>query len=604
MRSRIGAEVEAQPLRWQTLRALIPYLLEFRGRVVGAMLLLVLAKLASVGLPFVLKHLVDALDRSLQPSALLVLPLGLLLAYGSVRFATVLFAELRDMLFGRVTERAMRRVGLRVFDHLHRLDVDFHLNRNTGGLFRDIERGVSGIGFLLRFMVFNILPTLLEIALVVFLLLRQYSGWFAVITVLSIVAYVWFSVVVTEWRTGFVRAANEADSQSNTRALDSLLNYETVRYFTNEAFESRVYDRELEAWETARARNRRSLFALNVGQSLIVAVGMAAMMILAAHEVVGERMTLGDFVLINAFMMQLFIPLNFLGFVYREMKGSLVSIERLFGLLEHQSRVKEAPDAHSLRVETGSIRFEAVSFAYREDRPLLRQISFTVGAGEKVAIVGPSGSGKSTLVKLLLRFYDPTHGRILFDGQPLQGLTLESLRRAIGVVPQDTVLFNTSILENVRYGKVDASDAEVWEALRLASLENFVRQLPEGVHTLVGERGLKLSGGEKQRVAIARAILKRPPVLVFDEATSSLDSLSEGAILEAIRAVSRHHTSLVIAHRLSTVVDADRILVLEDGRFIEQGRHGELLAAGGTYYRLWQTQQREAAVGEANTSPG
>ncbi len=604
MRSRIGAEVEAQPLRWQTLRALIPYLLEFRGRVVGAMLLLVLAKLASVGLPFVLKHLVDALDRSLQPSALLVLPLGLLLAYGSVRFATVLFAELRDMLFGRVTERAMRRVGLRVFDHLHRLDVDFHLNRNTGGLFRDIERGVSGIGFLLRFMVFNILPTLLEIALVVFLLLRQYSGWFAVITVLSIVAYVWFSVVVTEWRTGFVRAANEADSQSNTRALDSLLNYETVRYFTNEAFESRVYDRELEAWETARARNRRSLFALNVGQSLIVAVGMAAMMILAAHEVVGERMTLGDFVLINAFMMQLFIPLNFLGFVYREMKGSLVSIERLFGLLEHQSRVKEAPDAHSLRVETGSIRFEAVSFAYREDRPLLRQISFTVGAGEKVAIVGPSGSGKSTLVKLLLRFYDPTHGRILFDGQPLQGLTLESLRRAIGVVPQDTVLFNTSILENVRYGKVDASDAEVWEALRLASLENFVRQLPEGVHTLVGERGLKLSGGEKQRVAIGRAILKRPPVLVFDEANSSLDSLSEGAILEAIRAVSRHHTSLVIAHRLSTVVDADRILVLEDGRFIEQGRHGELLAAGGTYYRLWQTQQREAAVGEANTSPG
>jgi ABC-type transport system involved in Fe-S cluster assembly fused permease/ATPase subunit len=410
------------------------------------------------------------------------------------------------------------------------------------------------------------------------------------------VVYVWFSIAATEWRTVFVREANQADSNSNTRAMDSLLNYETVKYFTSEQVESRAYDHELEMWENARRKNRLSLFALNAGQALIVALGMTAMMILAGQQVVDGHMTLGDFVLINAFMMQLFIPLNFLGFIYREMKGSMVNIERLFGLLEQQPQVKESPAARPLATAGGAIRFEQVEFAYHANRPLLKGVSFEVKAGEKVAVVGPSGSGKSTLVKLLFRFYDPQQGRILLDGQPLTELTFASLRGALGIVPQDTVLFNTSILENVRYGKADASDEEVRAALKMANLETFISQLPEGEHTLVGERGLKLSGGEKQRVAIARAVLKRPLVLVFDEATSSLDSLSEGAILEAIRAVSRYHTSLVIAHRLSTVVDADRILVLQNGELTEQGRHDELLARKGTYYRMWQTQQKEAVT--------
>lgn len=593
MRPQTRYDVDAEPLRWHTLKRLVPYILEFKGRVMLAMAFLILAKVASVGLPFVLKYLVDSLDRSLPDSTVLVLPLGLLLAYGVVRFSTVLFAEIRDTLFGRVTERAMRRVGLKVFDHLHRLDIDFHLNRNTGGLFRDIERGVSGISFLMRFMIFNILPTLLEISLVIFVLLKQYSSWFAVITLLSIVAYIWYSVAATEWRTAFVREANKADSQSNTRALDSLLNYETVKYFTNEQVESLAYDRELASWESAKRKNRLSLFALNGGQALIVAIGMTAMMIVAGQKVVAGEMTLGDFVLINAFMMQIFIPLNFLGFIYREMKGSMVNIERLFGLLDQKSTVQERPQAHTLKVSGGSVRFENVAFAYNEKRPLLRGISFNVKAGEKVAFVGPSGAGKSTTVKLLFRFYDPTQGRILIDDQPISELTFQSLRQAIGIVPQDTVLFNTSILENVRYGRVDASDEEVRNALKMANLDSFIQKLPQGEQTLVGERGLKLSGGEKQRVAIARAVLKNPPILVFDEATSSLDSLSEGAILEAIRKVSRHHTSLVIAHRLSTVVDADRILVLDDGQITEQGTHDELLASKGTYYQMWQTQKKE-----------
>jgi ATP-binding cassette subfamily B protein len=568
--------------------------MEYRGRVMLAMGFLILAKIASVGLPFVLKHLVDALDRNLHEAQLIILPIGLLLAYGIVRFSTVLFAEIRDTLFGRVTERAMRRVGLKVFDHLHSLDIDFHLNRNTGGLFRDIERGVSGINFLMRFMVFNILPTLLEIGLVIFLLLQQYSGWFAFITLVSIVIYVLFSVMATEWRTSFVREANKADSQSNTRALDSLLNYETVKYFTNEQVESRAYDHELESWESAKRKNRLSLFVLNAGQALIVATGMTAMMIVAGQQVVAGVMTLGDFVLINAFMMQIFLPLNFLGFIYREMKGSMANIERLFGLLDQQSTLQERPDAKVLQIKEGAMRFENVSFAYAHDRPLLQAVSFCVNAGEKVAIVGPSGAGKSTTVKLLFRFYDPFQGRILIDDQPINELTLQSLRQAIGIVPQDTVLFNTSILENVRYGRMDASDDEVREALNMANLTRFISKLPEKEHSLVGERGLKLSGGEKQRVAIARAVLKNPPIMVFDEATSSLDSLSESAILEAIRTVSRRHTSLVIAHRLSTVVDADRILVLDDGQLQEQGTHEQLLSARGIYYRMWQTQQKEA----------
>lgn len=604
MRPQTRYDVDAPPLRWQTLTRLIPYMLEFRGRMIWAMIFLLLAKLASVGLPFVLKHLVDGLDRSVVESPLLTLPLGLLLAYGAVRFGTVLFAEVRDTLFGRVTERAMRRVGLKVFEHLHRLDLDFHLNRNTGGLFRDIERGVSGVSFLMRFMVFNILPTLLEIALVIFLLLREYSGWFALITTVSIAAYVWFSIAATEWRTEFVREANQADSSSNTRALDSLLNYETVKVFGNEGYESSAYDQELEKWETARRKNRLSLFVLNAGQALIVALGMTAMMVLAGMQVVDERMTLGDFVLINAFMMQLFIPLNFLGFVYREMKGSMVNIERMFALMDQQAAITDPPNAPARTLPGQDIRFDEVSFAYRPERPLLKAVSFSIKAGEKVAVVGPSGSGKSTLVKLLFRFYDPQQGEITFDGHPLTSLRLQDLRRAISVVPQDTVLFNTSILENVRYGRVEASNEAVREALRMANLETFIEKLPEGENTLVGERGLKLSGGEKQRVAIARAILKGAPIMVFDEATSSLDSLSEGAILEAIRRVSQQHTSLVIAHRLSTIVDADRILVLKDGELVEQGRHADLLKVQGTYYDLWQTQQKEAQKAQSGGEIG
>ncbi|MFC6671749.1 ABCB family ABC transporter ATP-binding protein/permease [Marinobacterium aestuariivivens] len=579
----------------QTLKSLVPYLLEYRLRIALALGCLVAAKLASVGMPFILKHIVDALDSS--QGAAMALPLGLLLAYGSVRFANVLFGEIRDTIFGRVTERAMRRIGLTVFRHLHALELDFHLNRSTGGLSRDIERGVSGISFLMRFMVFNIVPTLFEIALVVGLLLANYSAWFALITLLAVVLYVAYSVVATDWRTGYVRAANKADSESNSRAVDSLLNYETVKYFTNERYEAERYDEDLASWEQARRKNRLTLFALNGGQALIIALAMTAMMVLAGRNVVAGTMTLGDFVLINAFMMQLFMPLNFLGFVYREMKGSLANIERMFALLRRAPAVRDAADARPLQVGTGSIEFRDVCFGYGPERRILDHLSFQVRPRQKVAVVGASGSGKSTLVKLLFRFYDVDGGAVLIDGQDIRGLTQDSLRRAIGIVPQDTVLFNASIYDNIRYGRIDATPEAVQEAIRLAHLDDFIARLPDGHHTLVGERGLKLSGGEKQRVAIARTILKRPPILVFDEATSSLDSRSERSILQAIREVSRGQTSLVIAHRLSTVVDADHILVLQDGRLVEQGSHRQLLEQNGTYAHLWriQQQQRDAA---------
>jgi ABC-type transport system involved in Fe-S cluster assembly fused permease/ATPase subunit len=575
-----------------TLKSLLPYLREYRPRVLLALLCLAAGKGATVGVPILLKHVVDNLETlKAQPQAL-TLPLGLLLAYGAARFATTLFAELRDTVFGRVSERAMRRIGLTVFRHLHALELDFHLNRNTGGLSRDIERGVSGVGFILRFMVFNIIPTLLEIALVLGILLYQFSPWFAVITAAAIVLYIAFSFFATDWRTGFVREANRADSRSNTRAVDSLLNYETVKYFTNEEFEARAYDQDLAGWEQARRKNRLSLFVLNGGQSLIIAAAMTAMMVLAARNVMAGAMTLGDFVMINAFMMQLFIPLGALGFVYREMKGSLANIEQLFRLLDQNPRVRDADKATELTVRQGEIRFENVAFNYG-DRPVLDNVSFTVAPQQKVAVVGPSGAGKSTLVKLLFRFYDTNAGRILVDGQPVDRVTQHSLRAAIGIVPQDTVLFNTTLFENVRYGRIDASREEVLQAIRLAHLDDFVARLPEGVDTLVGERGLKLSGGEKQRVAIARTILKRPPIMVFDEATSSLDSASEQGILRALREISANHTSLVIAHRLSTVVDADRILVMDQGCIVEQGDHQQLLAADGLYARLWRLQQRE-----------
>lgn len=586
-------EVSLKQLDWSVLGRLLPYLLEFRLRLVLAVVCLIVAKLASVGLPFVLKHLVDALNQEGQPAALLAVPLGLLLAYGGVRLTSVIIDELRDTLFGRVTERAMRRAGLAVFRHLHALDLNFHLNRRTGGLSRDIERGTNAINFLLRFMVFNIVPTFLEIALVVGILSWNYGIGYALIVGVAVGVYVAYSVSATEWRTRFVREMNQAESLSSSRAVDSLLNYETVKYFTNEQFEAEHYDRELANWELARRNNRLSMFALNGGQALVISLSMTAAMIMAAYDVHAGAMTIGDFVLINAFMMQIFMPLNFLGFVYREIKSSLANIESLFGLLDQQPAVSDDAEAQILRVSGGEIEFRAVDFHYQSERPILQQVSFVVPAGHKVAVVGASGAGKSTLLKLLFRFYDVSGGQILVDGQDIRSVTQDSLRRAIGVVPQDTVLFNTSILENIRYGRVDASDEEVMAAIRLAHLQDFVSRLPQGTATVVGERGLKLSGGEKQRVAIARAILKQPPVMVFDEATSSLDSQSEKVILEAMADVSRQQTSVVVAHRLSTIVDADSIVVLDHGRVVEQGTHAELLSRDGAYAHLWRLQQRQ-----------
>lgn len=583
---------EQDSYNWRVITHLWPFLRESRRRVLLALLCLLLAKGAVILIPFLLKHLVDSLDTS-GPGLSLYALAGLVLAYGGARFSNVFFGELRDTIFGRVTERAMRRVGLQVFRHVHALDLDFHLNRRTGGLAREIERGTTGISFLMRFFVFNIAPTLFEIAVVAVILLTGYGLSFAAITLLSVFVYALFSLRATEWRTQFVREMNEADSASNTRAVDSLMNFETVKYFTNEEFEANRYDEELARWELARRRNRLSLFGLNGGQALIIALAQTAMIGLAAAGVRDGEMTLGDFILINQFMIQLFLPLGFLGFVFREIKGSLANIEKMFELLAVKPVVVDAPGAPELSVAQGEIRFEGVSFAYTAERPILRGVSFTVAPGEKVAVVGPSGAGKSTLVKLLFRFYDPSAGHVAIDGQDIRSVTQASLRRAIGIVPQDTVLFNDSLFENVRYGKPDASDEDVEAAIRLAHLDHFVDSLPEGRDTLVGERGLKLSGGEKQRVAIARTLLKRPPILVFDEATSSLDSKSERAILAALQEISADHTSLVIAHRLSTIIDADRILVLQDGQVVEQGRHRELLEHNGHYAELWQAQQKQ-----------
>lgn len=586
---------ENQDVSWATLRDLVPYLMAFRSRIGLALMCLVAAKVASVGLPFILKNIVDQLDKNDQP-AILILPVALLIAYGVLRFANVLFGELRDTIFGRVTERAMRQVGLTVFQHLHALDLEFHLNRRTGGLSRDIERGTTGINFLLRFMVFNIVPTFIEIGLVIGLLGWQYSMWFAVIVFVAVVCYVAFSVFATEWRTNYIRRANEAESRSSTRAVDSLLNFETVKYFGNENYEANRYDDELVDWELARRQNRLSLFALNAGQALIIAAAMTTAMVLAANEVVTKNMTLGDFVLINAFMLQIFMPLNFLGFVYREMKGSMANIEAMFALLRQKATITDIENAPQLQLTEGRIEVESLSFRYQSERPILNNISFKVAAKQKVAIVGSSGAGKSTLLKLLFRFYDASEGRILIDGQDIKTVDQSSLRRALGIVPQDTVLFNQSILENIRYGRIDASDEDVFKAIRMAHLSDFIARLPKGVDTMVGERGLKLSGGEKQRVAIARALLKQSPIMIFDEATSSLDSASERLILEAIRDIAREHTMLVIAHRLSTIVDADHILVLEHGEIVEQGTHASLLDHNGQYAHLWSLQQRERAL--------
>ena len=592
MRSSDYAADAEKKINWKVFQIVWPYLLEYRSRIIIALAFLVLSKGASISGPFLLKNIVETLgDRGV--SGLVMVPVALVIAYGFARFSMIMLGEIRDTIFGRVTERAMSKIGLLVFKHVHSLDLDFHLNRRTGGLSRDIERGINGISFLMRFFIFNIAPTLLEIALVIGILLFNYGVAFALITLTAVVLYIFFSTITTDWRTAFVREAARADSAASTISIDSLLNYETVKYFTNEEYEANRYDKSLHQWEKAKRKNRLSLLGLNAGQGLIISIAMTSMMWLAAQRVAQGSMTLGDFVLINAFMMQLFIPLNFLGFVYREIKGSMANIENMFALLDLKSGVKDSANAAELAVTKGAIHFNRVSFHYREDRAIIRDLSFTIEAGEKVAIVGASGAGKSTLVKLLFRFYDPNSGSIVIDGQDISQVSQLSLRKVIGIVPQDTVLFNQSIFENIRYGDPEASDENVLQAIRLAHLEDFIAQLPEGSGTVVGERGLKLSGGEKQRVAIARTILKRPPILVFDEATSSLDSQSERSILSALKEISQGHTSMVIAHRLSTVIDADRIIVMDQGAMVEQGSHRKLLAQRGLYFDLWNAQLRE-----------
>ena len=591
-RSRFANSTDA-PIRWDVFKQLWPYLMEFRQRVILAILCLIGAKLASIGLPYVLKYAVDSLNQENKTALVLAVPLSLVIAYGVLRLLNVLLGEVRDTLFGRVTERAMRRLGLTVFRHLHQLDLGFHLSRQTGGLSRDIERGTSGISFLMRFMIFNIGPTLFEIAVVVVLMLTQYGPSFALIILLSVIIYVAFTMKATHWRTRYVTMMNQADSTTNSRAVDSLLNFETVKYFNNENFEANRYDMDLADWEHARRKNRLSLFALNGGQALIIAVAMTSMMGNAALGVARGDMTIGDFVLINAFTMQIFMPLNFLGFVYREIRGSLANIDNLFQLLDKKPKVSDKENASRLAVTNAVIQFDNVHFHYDPKRPILKGVTFAVQPGQKVAIVGESGAGKSTLMKLLFRFYDPDSGTVCIDGQNINAVTQDSLRKHIGIVPQDTVLFNDTLIENIRYGRPDATDEEVDQVIQLSHLSHFIDSLPDGLQTQVGERGLKLSGGEKQRVAIARALLKGPEILVFDEATSSLDSQSEQAILQALREAAKNHTSLVIAHRLSTVIDADAILVMHQGEIVESGSHTELLNAGGRYASLWYAQQKQ-----------
>ena len=585
---------------WRTIRTLLPYLWEYKARVLAALACLVLAKVANVGVPVLLKRIVDSLDSQMAP---LVVPLALLVAYGVLRLSTTLFTELREFLFAKVTQRATRKIALQVFRHLHALSLRFHLQRHTGGLTRDVERGQRGISTLIQFTLFSILPTLVEIALVSAILIARYDWTFMAITAGALVAYIAFTVLITEWRTHFRRTMNELDSKANTRAIDSLLNYETVKYFGNEEWEARRYDESLQRWETAAVKSQTSLSMLNVGQSAIIAVAVSLIMWRATVGVVDGTMTIGDLVLVNAFMIQLYIPLNFLGVIYREIKQALADMERLFALIEENAEIRDKPGAPALAIRGAEVRFEHVYFSYEANRQILFDVSFTIPAGRTVAIVGPSGSGKSTLARLLYRFYDIGGGRIIIDGQDIRDVQQTSLRAAIGIVPQDTVLFNDSIEYNIAYGKPGATRDEIVAAAKTAQIHNFVSGLPEGYATPVGERGLKLSGGEKQRVAIARAILKSPHVLIFDEATSALDSKAEKAIQAELSAIAQNHTTLTIAHRLSTVVDADEILVLEHGRIVERGAHATLLAANGVYSRMWRLQQDEERRAPAQSTP-
>ncbi|MDA8093535.1 MAG: ABC transporter ATP-binding protein/permease [Betaproteobacteria bacterium] len=575
---------------WKTIKSLLPYLWEFRARVIIALVLLVGAKVANVAVPLLLKRIVDALNK---PHVVLVLPIALLVGYGLLRLTSSLFGELRDAVFAKVTQRAIRRVANEMFEHLHGLSLRFHLERQTGGVSRDIERGTRGISFLLNFMLFNILPTLVEIALVAAVLLAKYAIVFSLVTFLTLGLYIGFTLIVTEWRMVFRRTMNDMDSKANTRAIDSLLNYETVKYFGNEAYESRRYDDSMRVWETAAVRNQTSLAFLNAGQSAIIAIGVTLLMVLAGEGVVNRTMTIGDLVLVNVYMLQLYQPLHFLGFVYREIRHSLADMERMFTLLDEHAEVADKPNAPPLAVTQGRVSFEHVDFGYRPDRQILHDVSFEIPSGTTVAVVGPSGAGKSTLSRLIFRFFDVQQGRITIDGQDVREVTQKSLRGVLGIVPQDTVLFNDTIYYNILYGRPEASRDEVIAAAQHAHIHDFVESLPDRYDTVVGERGLKLSGGEKQRVAIARTILKNPPILVFDEATSALDSKSEKAIQGELQRIARDRTTLVIAHRLSTIVDADEILVMDHGRIVERGTHRQLLTRAGMYAHMWALQLTE-----------
>ncbi len=575
---------------WLTLRTLFPYLWRYRLRVVAAMACLIGAKVTNVSVPLIFKEMIDSLSLTEQR---LALPILLLILYGVLRFSTSLFTELREILFARVTQRAVRQVSLEVFRHLHALSLRFHLERQTGGISRDIERGSRSISSLISYTLYSILPTLVEMGLVLGILFFKYDIGFVLITLVSLVSYIVFTVKVSNWRIDIRRAVNESDSAANTRAIDSLLNYETVKYFNNETWEARRYDEQLLKWEEAATRSQTTLATLNIGQQAIIALGVTAMMWRAASGVVDGQMTIGDLVLVNAFLIQLYIPLNFLGVVYREIRQALTDIERMFRLLGENREIADAPDARDLPTGPLQINFDAVDFSYEPNRQILNSLSFVIPPGKTVAVVGHSGAGKSTLSRLLYRFYDATGGAIRINGHDLRNLKQGSLRAAIGIVPQDTVLFNDTIFYNINYGRPEASRDEVFAAARAAQLHGFIESLPLKYETRVGERGLKLSGGEKQRVAIARALLKNPPILIFDEATSALDSATERAIQGQLEQVAIGHTTLVIAHRLSTVMNANEILVMSEGRIIERGTHGALLSANGTYARMWVLQQQE-----------
>ncbi|HUJ86321.1 MAG TPA: ABC transporter ATP-binding protein/permease [Burkholderiales bacterium] len=598
MARRAHNSTPTQPLKgteWRAFGLLLPYLLEYKWRVAAALVFLAAAKVANVGVPLVMKNVVDGLDAK---TAIVAVPAALLAIYGLLRFSTTLFAELRDVVFVRVTQRAIRRVALGVFRHLHRLSLRFHLERQTGGMTRDIERGTRGISTLLSYLLFSIIPVILEFTLVGAVLLKKFDWRFAAITFGAVAIYLSFTVLVTEWRMEIRRRANELDSSANTRAIDSLLNYETVKYFGNEEFEARRYDENLFKYENAAVQNEASLGLLNIGQALIIAGAVTALMFLAAQGVVAKAFTLGDLVLVNGLLIQLYIPLNFLGMVYREIKQALIDMDRMFRLLAAHREIEDRTGAPELPAGPATVEFRDVDFSYEPARQILHRVSFVIPAGRRVAVVGHSGSGKSTLARLLYRFYDVSGGAILVNGVDIRDVQQQSLRAAIGIVPQDTVLFNDSVRYNIHYGRPDASEADVVEAARAAHIHDFIRSLPAGYETMVGERGLKLSGGEKQRVAIARALLKDPRILIFDEATSALDSKAEKAIQAELERISKGRTTLVIAHRLSTVMDADQILVLAQGRVVERGSHRELLVAGGEYARMWALQQQAAAAEE------